>query len=147
MKPLLEGKALFDLLPQKPPMTMVHRLLEANEQLAVSEFTVLPENPFLENNSLALPGLIENIAQTVAARSGYLFSKEAKDNQEFSNPPIGFIGAITKLYFHQAPPLGSTIRTTIKIEAELSEVSLIAGESYLNDQLLASCSMKVFLRK
>lgn len=147
MKALLEGKPLFDILPQKAPMTMVHRLLEANEQQAISEFTVLPDNPFLENDSLALPGLIENIAQTVAARSGYLYSIQARDELSLSNPPIGFIGAITKLSLHHNPPVHSTIRTSIKIEAEISEVSLISGESYLNDQLLAACSMKVFLRK
>jgi predicted hotdog family 3-hydroxylacyl-ACP dehydratase len=147
MKPLLEGKQLFNLLPQKAPMTMVHALLTADEQSATTSFTVLPDNPFIENQALALPGLVENIAQTMAARSGFLFSTQVGQAEAPQNPPIGFIGAITKLNFVKNPPLGSTIQTTIKIEAEMMEVSLVSGESTLDGELLLSCSMKVFLRK
>jgi hypothetical protein len=147
MKPLLEGKQLFDLLPQKPPMTMVHALLAADGHSATTTFTVLPDNPFIENKALALPGLVENIAQTMAARSGFVFSSQIGQADAPPNPPIGFIGAITKLNYVKSPPLGSTIQTTIKIEAEMMDVSLVYGESTLNGELLLSCSMKVFLRK
>ena len=147
MKPLLEGKELFDLLPQKQPMNMVHALLAYKHDSATSSLTILPDNLFIENNKLSLAGLVENIAQTIACRSAFQFLTNKDVSSEFPNPPVGFIGAITKLNFLQSPPIGAEIQTTIKVEAEMMDISLVSGETWWNGVLLLSCSMKVFVRK
>ena len=52
-------------------MVMVDELVRAEADLAVTRFTILRDNLFLMSNRLGEPGLVENIAQTIAAMVGY----------------------------------------------------------------------------
>ena len=58
-------------IPQRSPMVMVDELVQASATRAVTRFAILPDNLFLVSNHLGEPGLVENIAQTVAAMVGY----------------------------------------------------------------------------
>ncbi len=62
---------LEQLLPHQPPMILIDRLLEANEQETVCEVTITPESMFLEAAGVPAFVGLEYMAQSVAAHIGY----------------------------------------------------------------------------
>lgn len=127
-------------IPQRPPMVMVHGLLEVSEQHAVSSLVVEAENILVAGNLLSEPGLIENIAQTAAAQVGYLYEQK---NQPV---PVGFIAAIKSLVIKKLPPLGATLHTTVKVTNRVFDVTFIEGTVQHEGTVLCHCEMKIFTR-
>ena len=68
-----------EYLPHRTPMLMADTVLEITEKYAVTEFTILPDNIFVENGFLTEAGLIENCAQTCSTITGQqLFTDRTK---------------------------------------------------------------------
>ncbi|MEO8117090.1 MAG: hypothetical protein ABI653_05520 [Bacteroidota bacterium] len=67
---------ILKLIPQRPPFVMVDHLINADEKTAETSFLILPENLLVENGFLSEAGLMENMAQTAAAKAGYEASKK-----------------------------------------------------------------------
>jgi len=59
------------LIPQKTPFVMVDTLVAFSPENLVSNFKILENNIFAENGYLSAPGLVENMAQSVALHTGY----------------------------------------------------------------------------
>ncbi|MDR2469314.1 MAG: hydroxymyristoyl-ACP dehydratase, partial [Tannerella sp.] len=68
---LFEGEQLHALIPQRPPMVMVDAFYEGRDTEAVTGLTVRTENLFCDGRHLTESGLIEHIAQSASALSGY----------------------------------------------------------------------------
>jgi predicted hotdog family 3-hydroxylacyl-ACP dehydratase len=118
---------------------MVDKLLVSNETMTISSFLVKENNIFVENAMLKEPGLIENIAQTAAARAGYNAQIENKRVQ------VGYIAAIKNLQINNFPKINDEIITAISIENQIFNVSIISGKITCNEQQLAQCEMKIFI--
>ena len=144
--PIIEGSAVSALIPEKPPIEMVDKLWYNDDTTTISGFTVSSTNIFCEDGLFREPGIVENIAQTAALRVGYIVSQMEK-NGEKVDPPVGYIGAIKKLIIHQLPKVGSELRTEVRIEHVVFDVTLISGKTTLNGELVAECEMKIFLKK
>lgn len=130
---------IADLIPQRPPFVLIDRLTRHGEDFAESEFLVSGDHIMIIDGALTAEGLVENIAQTAAAHLGFI-------NYSASYPPaIGYIGAVSNLITHALPPVGSEIKTIIKIERRVLNASIIQGSSYLGSSLLAECQLKIFL--
>lgn len=134
------GLQILELIPQRPPIVMVDTLISAAEKKTVSSFTITSDNIFAQNGKFREPGLIENIAQSAALGVGYLCKVENR------KVPVGFIGAIKKLSISELPNVGETIITEILVDYEVFEASIVTGKIYLNDNLIVSCEMKIFLK-
>jgi predicted hotdog family 3-hydroxylacyl-ACP dehydratase len=63
---------VLELLPQRPPFIMIDCLAHFNEKVTETEFEVRGDNLFYEDGQLSASALTENIAQTCAARLGYI---------------------------------------------------------------------------
>lgn len=133
-------KDILPLIPQRPPFVMVDTLVTAGENNARTKLKIRSDNIFVKENQLTEPALIENIAQTAAARMGYI----CKQNNE--QVPVGFIGAVQNLEIFALPEVGDEIETEIVIKNQVFDVTLIAGQVYLNDDVLAKCEMKIFIQ-
>ncbi len=144
--PIIEGAEVSALLPQKPPMEMVDKLWFHDDTYSISGLTIKDDNIFCTNGVLNEPGLMENIAQTAGLRLGYIFQQLAK-NGEAIKPPLGYIGAIKNLIIHQLPPVGAELKTEIFVKAVVFEVTMISAQSSINGEPVASCEMKIFLKK
>lgn len=144
--PIIEGEEVYALLPQKAPMEMVDKLWFHDDTNSISGLLIKEENIFCKNGFLSEPGLIENIAQTAGLRLGYNVYQQQK-NGEAIKPPLGYIGAIKNLVVHQLPPIGAELKTEILIQAVVFDVTLISAKSSINGQPMASCEMKIFLKK
>ena len=63
---------ITSLIPQRPPFVMVDRILSCDETDAVTEMTVRQDNIFLDDGQLSSAGITENMAQSCAARMGFV---------------------------------------------------------------------------
>jgi 3-hydroxyacyl-[acyl-carrier-protein] dehydratase len=126
-------------IPQKPPFVMVDRLVSVTEGWIETSFDIREENILCDHGVFTEAGLIENMAQSAAAGTG------ARPGIKSGKPPIGFIGGIRHLNIHKHPRCGDTIRTTIEIEHEIMDASVVAGKVWLDQQLMAECQLKIFL--
>src|SRR6266436_5769154 len=124
-------------IPQRPPMVMVDELVRAEANLAVTRFTILQDNLFLMSRRLGEPGLVENIAQTIAAMVGYDCSLK-------NIPvPIGYIAAVKDLKIVSLPAEGSVIETTVIITNQVMDVTVVRGKVEQAGNVICSCEMKV----
>lgn len=136
---LVEGTAVLEMIPQKPPMAMIDKIIDVSEQKAITALTITADNVFCENGFFQAPGLSENIAQTAAAQVGYLSAQKGEA------PPVGFIGAIKNLSIENLPAVGEELVTQIDIEHEIMNFTLINGISKVGDKVMAQCQMKIFI--
>ena len=127
------------LLPQRPPMVMVDRLLHCDPVLTETELTIRPDNIMVEDGHLAEIGLLENVAQTCAARMGYINLSSGKEVR------VGVIGALRDMEIHARPKVGSTITTRIEVSDEVFGMTLAKAESRCGDTILVSGTIKIAL--
>lgn len=127
------------LLPQRPPMVMVDRLLHCDPVLTETELTIRPDNIMVEDGHLAEIGLLENVAQTCAARMGYINLSSGKEVR------VGVIGALRDMEIHARPKVGSTITTRIEVSDEVFGMTLAQAESRCGDTILVSGTIKIAL--
>lgn len=130
---------IMKLLPQRPPMVMVDRLLHCDPVLTETEFLVREDCTMVEDGRLSAMGLIENIAQTCAARIGYINVSSDKEVR------VGVIGALRDVVIHALPPVGATIKTRIEVSDEVFGMTLAQAESRCGDRPLTSGTIKIAL--
>ncbi len=135
------GDQLFQYIPQRPPVVMIDRLEEVSETGIISGLYVDTNNIFVEDGHLKEPGLIENIAQTIAAGAGY------KQVSQGIPVLLGFIAAIRDLKINALPAVGQTLKTVVTIINEVMDVTIVKGEICAGEQLMATCEMRIFISK
>jgi predicted hotdog family 3-hydroxylacyl-ACP dehydratase len=136
---IAQKATIEEYIPQRNPIIMIDSLVSCEGATTVSELEIRADNLFVQDDKLQLPGLVENIAQTAAARAGYL----ARQQQQAA--PVGYIGALKNLVLHTLPKVGETIRTEVKVTNEVFGVTIIEGKSYSEELLLAETEMKIFI--
>lgn len=137
---LVDQADILQYIPQRPPMVMVHALVEATEDRAVTQLLVLPENVFVAQHYLAEPGMIENIAQTAAVHVGYRCSLMGIP------VPIGYIAAIKELKVESLPKENTTITTTVTVMNKVLDITLVRGSIEQEGVNLCSCEMRIFAK-
>ena len=130
---------ILDLIPQRAPIVMVDEFLGIDNNVSRTRFTVYNDNIFVNNGEFSECGLIEHIAQSAAARVGYIFKSK---NLPI---PIGYIGSINNFVIYQNPKVGEAINTTIEIIQEVFNITLIQAYCHIDGKEIASCRMKIFL--
>lgn len=135
----IEDITLSELLPQRPPFVMIDRLVSCDDVFAVTELTVRKDNIFVEDERLTSSGLIENIAQTCAARIGYLNLNAG------GTVKIGVIGAISNLDIIRTPKVGEKLETTIELISEVFQMTLVEAVIRINGEEIVRANMKIAL--
>ncbi|MEO7524131.1 MAG: 3-hydroxyacyl-ACP dehydratase [Ferruginibacter sp.] len=138
---LVTKENIISFIPQQPPFVMIDQLVESGEDFTRTAFKVRADNIFVEQDRFTESGLVENIAQTAAARAGYITQKE--------NLPvlIGYIGAIKDLEIFHLPKINDNLETEIVIQNQIFDVTLISGTVRCQGVLMAQCEMKIFIIK
>ena len=127
-------------IPQRYPIVMVHALLEADDDHAVTQLTIEPDNIFVSKEYFSEPGLVENIAQTAAMHVGYQCSLK-------NIPiPIGYIAAVKDLRIQTLPKQNSRITTSVKITNKVLDITVVEGRIEQEGNLLCSCEMRIFAK-
>ena len=130
---------LKELIPQRPPFVMIDRLVSSDAVFSVTELDVRSDNLFVDNGRMTAAGLVENIAQTCAARIGYINLNSGEAVK------IGVIGSISNLNIARTPKVGEHLVTTIKLLEEVFQVTLVEAIVKSDDEVLAQCNMKIAL--
>ena len=133
---------ILDLLPQRPPFIMVDKLTYYDPVVTKTVFVVRDENLFCKDGKMEEAGIIENIAQSCAARMGY---KEKTEPHRDGVIKIGFIGMIKKMDLFRNPLAGETLDTTVVIIEEIFNSTLVETTVKVGDETIAACEMKIYL--
>ncbi len=135
----ISGEELIELIPQKPPFVLIGSLLQVSELNCTTSFLIDANHVMCHNGKLTAGGLMENIAQTAAAKMGYECALQGK------KIPIGFIGDVRDFVFTQLPKAGDVVTTEITITNQVFDVSIISGSVKLNGVEIATGKMKIFV--
>lgn len=135
------GEDIFSLIPQRPPIVMIDSFFGIEENRSFSGLTVTADNIFCEAGKLQETGLIEHIAQSAAARIGFIYTQKGEE------VPLGFIGSVDKLKVYSLPDVGMILFTEITIVQEVFDITLISAQVKAGEELIAECRMKIFIKK
>lgn len=130
---------ILSYIPQRPPFVMVDSLTYSDDQCSRSEFLITGDNILVLDGKLMEAGMIENIAQTAAARAGYNAVQENKPVQ------LGFIGAIKNLEVFEFPQVDDLLETEVVMQNQVFDVSIVIGTVKCKGKLLAQCEMRIFI--
>jgi len=139
LKEAVTGSALAALLPQKYPFVFLTALTDVSEMDATSTFKIDAAQVLCDNGMLNASGLIENIAQTSAAKLGY------ECNRDHKKVPLGFIADVKDFVCIRLPAVGDEITTHVKIENKVFDITIVSGTVILNGEKIALCKMKIFI--
>lgn len=131
-----------ELLPQQEPFVMVGRLDYFDMERTVTCTEVKEDNIFVEDGHMQEAGIIENIAQTCAARIGYINRYILKQKVQ-----IGFIGAIRHLQIFILPKVGDILMTTVVTREEVFGMTLVSASVSVGGKLIASAEMKISVKE
>lgn len=133
----LEQLEMTALIPQRPPFMMVDKILSCDDTDAVTEFLVRKDNILLDGNQLSSAGIVENMAQSCAARMGCV--------NLLHNRPIklGFIGEIKNLKINRQPMLNDHLITEVHILMDVFDMTLASVYTKVNGEVIAEARMKL----
>lgn len=134
---IISKEKIESFIPQRAPFVMIDNLIKATPGRFEADFLVQPDNIFLENGVLREFALIENIAQSSSA--GLAITKMSPGNKTAG----GFIGAISKLKLYDLPKVNDTIYTIVNLIAQLENMFMLKGETYVNGEKLLECELKL----
>lgn len=137
--PIIQGEGILNLIPQRPPIVMVDSFYGLENDCSYSGLTITSDNIFCQDGKFQEAGVIEHIAQSAAARIGYIYL------QRNEPVPLGFIGSVDKLTLHSLPEVRENISTEIIIIQEVGDITLISARVSTSDRMIAECRMKIFL--
>ena len=130
-----------EYIPQRPPIVMIDRIVDISESKVVCEFQIKKDNLFVAEGKLFEPGIIENIAQTIAAGAGY----RAKQNNE--KVKLGYIAAIKNLNICMLPSVDDILTTTVQIVNEVFSVTIVQAVVLCGSTEIADCEMRIFIEE
>lgn len=132
---------ILTLLPQRPPFVMIDHLIAHNDGESTAELTVRQDNLFCREGRLLETGIVETIAQTCAARIGYMNLYQKQESVK-----IGLIGAIKDFRTDsELPKVGERIECHIRVVSEVFTITLVEAEVTCQGRLVARCEMKISL--
>ena len=130
---------VLTLLPQRPPFVMIDRLTHFDEVVTTTSLTVREDNFFMEEGGvLNSCALMENIAQTCAARMGYINKFVRKEHVK-----LGYIGLIKSLQVMRQARLGEILTTRIEVVQEMMAVTMVNAVVMVGDETIVTAEMRI----
>ena len=141
-KEMLRTIDVHDLLPQQEPFVMIGLLVHLDKILTITETEVQADNIFVDQNHFSASGLMENIAQTCAARIGYINKYILKKGIQ-----LGFIGAVRNFEVISLPEVGDVITTRVEVKEEVFGMTLAEAVIMCGDKVLVTSDMKIAVKQ
>ncbi len=140
-KAIVDTDSILNYIPQRPPIVLISRIYKVDEASVITGFDIHDNHILTHQKHLTESGIVENMAQTAASRAGFEAVKH------HAQPAVGFIGNIKDLVIYFLPESGNELLTEVSTKTQVMNVSIIEAKSYCNNQLVASCEMKIFLQE
>lgn len=122
------GNNIDQFIPQRPPFVFIGTVDEVTDTTACTRFTIPAVCPLVSEGVLPLSGLMENAAQTCAARSGN---------------KVGFIGAVKQMKVTRLPRVGETLMTRAQVVQEVLNICLMDVSTFIGDEQIATTTLKI----
>jgi predicted hotdog family 3-hydroxylacyl-ACP dehydratase len=130
------------LVPHRPPILVIERLLEFNDTKGVVESCMHPDSIFArKDGSIEQVTMVEIIAQSFAAVKGYADLLEGKPISK------GFLVGVKRLNIFGMAYKKDGLLTFIERVGETDEFSLAEGKVMREGQLIASGNVMVWVPK
>ena len=129
------------IIPQREPIIMIDEIVNHSDVKTTTSLTINETNIFVEENIFQSSGLIENMAQSSAARMGI------QTNKEGNKPLLGYIASIKNLIVNRLPEVGEKILTEIIIVNKINNIIVIKAEGKVDNIIISSCELKVFIEE
>ena len=128
------------LLPQRPPMLLLDRILSCTASEGTADTLVSPGNLFrLPDDTIHAAALFELMAQTYAAVHGY-------QNQLAGKPvSIGYLAGITRAVVHGPARLGDRLLITVRQTALVQPFIRAEARVVRDGQTLAEGELTLFV--
>lgn len=133
---------VHELLPQQEPFVMIGSLVHFDKLLIITEMEVRESNIFVDDGYFSPSGLMENIAQTCAARIGFVNKYILKKGVQ-----LGFIGAVRNFEVIERPRVGDMITTRVEIREEVFGMTLVDAVVTCGEKVLVKSEMKISVRE
>lgn len=133
---------IHEILPQQDPFVMIDTMVHFEMSNTTTETTIRESNIFVTDGVFTASGLIENIAQTCAARVGYVNKYILLKGVE-----IGFIGAVRNFVVHRLPAVGQLITTKVDILQDIFGMTLANATVTCEGELVAETEIKLSVRQ
>lgn len=139
MKTIKLPIAANELIPHRSPMLLIDELSTWSEAEMKGSALIKKDNPFLNSSGiLDSNGLVEIMAQTVAAGNGY--------HAKILGEPIktGFLVGLSELEFFDCVSLGDSLSTEIIQESKVGKFSIVKGNVIQSGRCITSGIIKIF---
>lgn len=134
----IDNIPITELIPQRSPFIMVDRVVCCDEVDAKTEFLIRRDNILLDEEMfLSEAGIIENMAQSCAARMGYV------DLLHGEPIKIGYIGEVQNASILKLPRSGETLFTQIHVVEEIFNCLIAEVVACTKDKTIATARIKV----
>jgi len=128
-------------IPQGPPFEMIDTLVSATDTETVASLTITEDQLFVNQGRFTEPGLIEHMAQTAAAGTGWLAAQNGMP------APVGFIGAVKNLVIQSLPAVGATITCRVRMQHQVMNAHIVQAQVQVGDTTIAEAEFKIFLQE
>ena len=129
------------ILPQQEPFVMIDTLTHFDMASSSTETTVRKDNIFVDDGRFSAAGMLENMAQTCAARIGfynkYILHKDVQ---------VGVIGAVRDYNVIKLPPVGSVLTTKVDIVEDVFGMTLADAGISCGGEVVAIARIKLAVR-
>lgn len=127
------------LVPHKPPMLIIEKLIEIGERASVSELKISKDSIFIgEDGKLDEASYAEIISQAIAAQNGFRNLGNQKSKSQ------GLLLGIKNLEILDSAQVGDMLRVYVYKVAKYGEFGIIKGEVFKGDNLIVRGEIKVW---
>ena len=124
------------LLPHRPPMRMIDRLLEAGPGTACAETVFEAGRMGLAGGRVLEAALVECVAQTVAAQKAHLAG---------GGPPSpGMLAGVAGFRVIRRPAAGERLTIRTREDRQLGSLTLVTGCVFAGGERVAEGQLKLF---
>ncbi len=138
--PVADKTITYDIMPHKPPMLLVDKIIESGEAEAVIEVKIKKNCIFADKNgNVDLEIFPELIAQSVALNEAWkTFSKNKTKNTK------GFVVSFKSIKFYKAVKIFDTLRIKVLKEGAFENLNIIYGQVFYGDIPVAEGEVRIW---
>ncbi len=129
-----------ELIPHRPPMRLVERLLEVDGKNGIVEARIGSAALLTDaDGRLEDLALVEIMAQSYATLKGYIDRRDQRPVRQ------GFLVGIKKMVRHASVRADDLLQVHIRTIAELDDFAVAEGEIRCGDEVIAEGDVKVWI--
>lgn len=142
--------AIEELIPHRPPMVLVDRVVRVDDLETETAFTVTSNCFFVANGVLSEMGMLENLAQTSFIFLNYFFIKPDEVLWDKKKDNLGVISTILDLDVSTLPCVGQELHTHTQTElvftSDFLKICNIQGTIAVEGEIAMRATMKMLLQ-